>query len=197
MSDQDFCITDSIMMKPKSFAKRTGLPVAIVILVLALTTFLISDGWRFGWVETWDRTYTFLSAVRLFLMFYAVYLIYPFAFFGGASRKERIITSFIPHYVWVLNEFMELVSVYPVGETLFFVLNPGFLFVVVRTFFQIGLCDIICRWLSQKKHNKGYALSNQQTGILLVGCPLLHVIFIVAFLAMIDLYWLIHRGVFQ
>ncbi|MCP4686831.1 MAG: hypothetical protein GY859_02210 [Desulfobacterales bacterium] len=184
-------------MQPKSFAKRTGVPVAVVLLVLALTTFLIADGWRFGLSETWDRSYTVSTVLRIAVMLYAVYLIYPIAFWGGAGRKERVLASFTPHFVWTINEFVELVSVYSVGEALYFILNPGFLFFVVRTFFQIGLCDVVCRWILRKRWDTGHSLSNRQAGALLVGSPVLQGGMLVFFLSLIDIYWMIHQGVFQ
>ncbi len=183
-------------MNPKSFAKRTGIPVGIVLLVLVLTTFLINDGWRYGLLEAWDRPYTVASVSRIIVLLYATYLIYPIAFWGGAGPRERIIASFTPHFIWMLNEFFELVSVCSVGETLFSIFNPGFLFAIVRTFFQIGLCDIVWRWIARKRRRTVYSLSNKQAVFLLIGSSVLQGAMVVFFLSLIDIYWLIHRGVF-
>ncbi len=172
------------------------MPVGLVLLILILTSFLIDNGWRLGLVETWDRLYTASTIVRVIMMLFATYLIYPLGFLGGANRKERIIASFTPHFIWLGNEFVEMVSVYSVGETLYSVFNPGFLFFIVRTFFQIALCDLACRWLAKNRFGKKHSLSNRQAGLLLVGSPILQGIMIVFFIALIDIYWMIHRGVF-
>jgi hypothetical protein len=183
-------------MIQNSFFIRTGIPVGSVLLILYLTTVLINDGLGLGLLETWGGPYTAAIALRLIAMLYATYLIYPLAFFYGAGPRERILASFTPHFVWIANEFIHKVAVFSVGETLFSIFNPGFLFFTVRTFFQIALCETVCRWIIQKRHGSSHLLSIRQTRVLLIGSPVLQGLMGVFFLTLINIYWLIQRGVF-
>ena len=127
--------------------KKSILPPIVVLGLLFLSSMVIDHSWRIHDPEMSVQLADISLIARFILLFFSTYLIYPIAFLGGLSPKTRMALSFTPHAYWVFYQSAIHMPLYSVPETIYLVFNPVFIFFIARTFFQVGLCEIVCRGL--------------------------------------------------
>jgi len=140
-------------MQKTSFLKRFVVPVAIVLVMMVVTSIIYFHlAWRMDSDNVLRPVIAFVSAALLFSSIgFGTFLIYPVAFFRGAGVGERIIACFITPLVWNAKELVRVSEFFTVGETLYYGLNTAFLLSVFGVLGQMGLCELICRWRLGKK----------------------------------------------
>jgi hypothetical protein len=133
-------------MQKASFVKRFVIPVSIVLLTMAATSAIYSYSWRIN-NDTLQWIIANISAVLLFVSIgFGALVIYPMAFFRGASTAERIIASLVTPLAWDIKEIVRVSEFFTYSEALYYGLNQVFLLSIFGAFAQMGLCELICRW---------------------------------------------------
>jgi hypothetical protein len=93
-----------------------------------------------------------VSAVLLFLSIgFGALLVYPLAYFRGATPGERILASLFTPLLWTLKEIIRVGEFFTFWESLYYGLNSLFLLTFFGTFGLMGLCELICRVRAKKK----------------------------------------------
>ncbi len=166
-------------MQNSSIKKRAVIPVGIILLITGITSVIYEYSWEFK-----DNEILYLlssiTTVLLFLsIFFSVFFIYPITFFRGAGIKERIFFSLIPLLVWMIKEIIRMTTVFSVGESLYFGFNPLFIFLILVTFFQMGISDFLCRVVLKKRSKEPVKIFQKPTAILLFGSLVLLFLFLV------------------
>ena len=140
-------------MQKTSFLKRFVVPVVIVLVVMTVTAIIYFHlAWRMDTDNVLRPVVVFVSAAILFSSIgFGAVLIYPMAFFRGASAGERIVACLITPLVWNVKELVRVSEFFTFGETLYYGLNTVFLLSVFGALGQMGLCELICRWRLGKR----------------------------------------------
>ncbi|MFH2131300.1 MAG: hypothetical protein ABIK68_13075 [bacterium] len=144
--------TDGGSIKAASFRKRVVIPVAAILCVWGISTLIYNHAWRFL-DPSLHRPLAIVSAI---LMAAAIsggtFIIYPVAFFRGASPRERGLACLVTPIVWNVKEMLVFPDFYSFGERLYYGFTPLFLGVLASTIFQMGLSESACRlYLRRKK----------------------------------------------
>lgn len=139
-------------MQKASFVKRVAIPTAAVLLtMLAMSIIYFHLAWRIenGFLKA---IVTFGSAALLFSSIgFGTLLIYPIAFFRGASTGERITACLVAPVVWNIKELLRVSEFFTFGETLYYGLNTVFILSVFGALGLMGLCELVCRWRLNKR----------------------------------------------
>jgi hypothetical protein len=141
-------------MQKASFMKRFVVPVAIVLITMVASSLLYHNLWKIG-DPILHRILAHLFAPLLFISIgFGAVLIYPMAYFRGASATERIIACLITPVVWNVSEMVRVSEFFTFGETLYYGFNTAFLLALFGTFGLMGLCELICRWRLNKEREE-------------------------------------------
>ena len=166
-------------IKKESFGKRLVVPVAIVFLTMVATGLIYKNSWLIPH-DGIRQYFASVIAVPFFLSIgFGTLVVYPMAFFRGASTSERIMTSLFTPMVWILKEIVRVTAFFPLGESIYFGLNQLFLLTIVGAFAQMGLCEVICRWRLKKQGQEQMRLfSATAIACILFGVVGIYVLFI-------------------
>lgn len=138
-------------MERQSLLRRAVAPAATVLLVWAAGEVLYSQSWRTG-NETLHHLVAYVSGLVLFagIGFGPLY-VYPRAFFRGANAWERILASLATPFVWNVKEVIRVSEYFTWGESLYYGLNTIFLLSLSAAAVQMGLCEMVCRRLRNRR----------------------------------------------
>ncbi len=156
-------------MQKAGFIKRVVIPVGIILLITGITSVIYEHSWKFKDNEILYFLSSFTNVLLFLSIFFSVFFIYPISFFKGAGLKERTMASFIPLLVWMIKEIIRMKTVFSVGESLYFGLNPLFIFLILVTVFQMGISDFLCRVLLKKRSKEPVKIFPKPTVVLLLG----------------------------
>jgi hypothetical protein len=92
-----------------------------------------------------------VGALFGFFTLFNVLFVYPLLFFRGANPAERVWGSFLITFFWGIKEVYRMTEFYSLGESLFFLLFPIQFGIIVLAFGFMGLAEISCRYISNKK----------------------------------------------
>lgn len=146
-------------MEKRSFAGRVLVPVAIVFATMAASWIIYNLAWRLD-----SRSlHQFLATVCGTLLFVSVtfgaFLVYPMAYFRGASTLERVAACLVNPFIWMTKENIRLTISYSFGESLYYYLNPLSIWLLLGVITQMGLAHMFCRWWAAKKNEDRKAFS--------------------------------------
>jgi hypothetical protein len=105
-------------------------------------------------------------------------LIYPVAFFGGASLRTRLLACLFTPAAWEVKELLRVGEFFTPGETLYYGLNSVFLLAFIGTFAQAGLCEMACRWRLKRQGEPVRVITPWPVLALLSGLLALFVFFL-------------------
>jgi len=160
---------NSAGIEKKQVVNRLIVPVGIVLAVVLFTSLAYEVSWKYGDSQFLYSLFPLVAVLMFISIFFPSFFIYPYTYFKGARPWERIIASFIPLGVWMGKEILRIGSVFSLGESLYFGLNPIFIMLILFTFLQMGLCDPICRWRHKKRSPEKMKIFSRFTVILLFG----------------------------
>ena len=139
------------LLAEKSFFHRFVIPVCAVLITLIAAFFVYFNSWR---IESY-AVHQFVAIASGLLMILGAMLgaivIYPLAYFRGAKLSERITASLIPGIAFVLYQIYIFSSAFPLSESLYYGLNPVSITIFFLAFGSMGLCELVCRWISKRR----------------------------------------------
>ncbi|MCJ7771899.1 MAG: hypothetical protein MUP22_02070 [Desulfobacterales bacterium] len=94
----------------------------------------------------------FSGALLFISITFSPLLVYPLAYFRGASLTERMTASLIIPFLWATKECFRLLTSFTFLESLYYYFNPLSLWLFCGVFAQMGLLEMICR---KKLKNRG------------------------------------------
>jgi len=93
-----------------------------------------------------------LFAALLFMSIgFGSFLVYPLAYFRGASAGERILASLFTPAVWAAKEIVRVGEYFSFLESLYYALNSLILLTLFINVGIMGLCEILCRALDRRR----------------------------------------------
>jgi hypothetical protein len=133
-------------MERRGFVPRAVLPAVTVLVVMAASAVLYNQAWRIS-NDTAHQLTAYLSGMILFVSIgFGPLYVYPRAFFRGASLLERVLASLVTPLAWNLKEIVRVSEFFTWGESLYYGLNQLFLACLCVGAFEMGLCEMACRW---------------------------------------------------
>ncbi|GAB4340899.1 MAG: hypothetical protein Kow0099_17130 [Candidatus Abyssubacteria bacterium] len=138
-------------MEKKSFTKRIAIPTGAVLVSMLVSWLVYNASWKIE-NDTLQYIIANISAVVLFVSIgFGTLLIYPIAFFRGATLGERVVSCLVTPIVWNIKEMIRVTEFFTLAESLYYGFNQGFLLSVFGAFAEMGLCEMICRWRLNKR----------------------------------------------
>ena len=138
-------------MQRASFITRFLFPTAIAALAL-LASHVVYHSSRLIDNYVIHQQVAFVAGlIYLFVLMGGSLIVYPVAFFMAAKPLERVIACLITPILWSVTEIIRVSEFFTVGESLYYGLNSQVLLFLSLASFQMGLCDMICRWWAQRK----------------------------------------------
>ncbi len=132
-------------MERRSFFKRSVIPPAVLLAVMASSFLIYNNAWRIE-NDLLHAAITDIFAVLLFLgVGLGVFFVYPLAFFRGAGLSERVAASLVGPFAWALKEAFRVGAVFSAAEAAYFLLNPLSVGVFFGAAAEMGLCEMLCR----------------------------------------------------
>jgi hypothetical protein len=172
----------------QSIIRRLVVPISTVLLIILLTSIIYEHSWKLKGQPLLFKVTSYTTLLLFISIFFSTFFIYPMTFFRGAGTGERIIASLIPLFVWMVKEMIRIYTVFTIGESLYFGLNPMFLFLILFTFLQMGLSDLFCRWRLKRRAAAPVTIFSAHT-LILLGGSILSLILFVAFLLKIGILY--------
>ena len=132
-------------MEKSNFKKRFIFPVMTVFLIATASWMSYNLAWRIG-NNFIHQALAGLSGTLLFISItFSPLLVYPLAYFKGASLTERVTASLIIPFLWATKECFRLLTSFTLLESLYYYFNPLSLWLFCGVFAQMGLLEMICR----------------------------------------------------
>ena len=138
-------------MDKASFTQRFLYPIAVVLIILGVSKVLYEYSWHID-NRVLHQSVAFVSGVvHVLTLWLGSLIMYPWAFFKGASPVERVVACFIPPIAWTISEIVRVTEFFTLSESLYYGLNSQFLVSCAMTAFLMGLLEIICRIRLKKR----------------------------------------------
>jgi hypothetical protein len=138
-------------MDKKSFVKRIAIPTGAVLASMLVSWIIYNGSWKIR-NDIVQFVVANISAIVLFVSIgFGAFVIYPIAYFGGASLRERVLASLVTPIVWNIKEIVRVTQFFTLGESVYYGLNQVLLLCMFGAFAQMGLCEMICRWRLNKR----------------------------------------------
>jgi hypothetical protein len=162
-----------------SFITRFLFPAAIAALAL-LGSHVIYRASRLIDNDAIHQEVAFVAGlVYLFVLMGGSLIVYPVAFFMGAKPWERVIACLVTPILWAVTEIIRITEFFTVGESLYYGLNSQVLVFLAFASFEMGLCDMVCRWWTRGKRTAETPIVTKATaGAVLLGLVVVYVIMI-------------------
>ena len=162
-----------------SFITRFLFPAAIAALAL-LGSHVIYHSSRLIDNDAIHQEVAFVAGlVYLFVLMGGSLVVYPLAFFMGAKPWERVIACLVTPILWSVMEIVRVTEFFTVGESLYYGLNSQVLVFLAFASFEMGLCEMVCRWWTRGKGAAETRIVTRATaGALLLGLVAVYVIMI-------------------
>jgi len=183
-------------MHETTFGKRIMVPVGIVLLTMLVTSIIYDQSWKLKDIGPIGLVISISNILLFASIFFGAFFIYPMTFFRGAGTVERVIASFIPLMVWMIKEIIRISAVFSIGESLYFSLNPMFIFLFCFAIFQMGICELICKWRLKKRKGKNIKVLSTPTGKLFFGGTGLFFLAVILFLPIFYIYFITYAAIF-
>jgi hypothetical protein len=134
-------------MEKKDFKRRIIYPVGILVAVAAASWGAYNLSWRLD-NRTLHQIFASVSGTLLFFsVTFGVLFIYPATYFRGASLGERVLASYVTPLLWATKECVRLYVSFSIGECIYYYLNPLNIWLFLGIVAQMGLAEILCRWV--------------------------------------------------
>jgi hypothetical protein len=138
-------------MERQSFFHRAVAPAATVLIVMVVSLMLYNHAWRIGSHSLHQFT-AYVSGLLLFVSIgFGPLYVYPNAFFRGASAPERILACLVTPVAWDVKEILRVSEYFSWGESLYYGLNTIFLLCLCVVAAQMGICEMVCRSLRNRR----------------------------------------------
>ncbi len=138
-------------MERQPFVRRAVLPALTVLIVMLASLIVYSHAWRID-RDPIDRVTAYIAGLVLFASIgFGPLYVYPTAFFRGASARERILASLVTPVVWDVKEILRVSEYFTWGESLYYGLNTIFLMCLCAAAVQMGVCEMVCRWIRNRQ----------------------------------------------
>lgn len=138
-------------MEKLNFRKRFISPVLPLLLLMICSWIVYNLAWRLD-NHSIHRALALIFGTLFFLsVAFGAAIIYPLAFFRGASLKERIIASSVIPFIWMTKECARLFISFSFLECLYYYLNPLNIWLLCGLCVEMGTAEMICRWRLRKR----------------------------------------------
>jgi hypothetical protein len=138
-------------MEKRAFFSRFVVPVLVVFLLMAASFAVYSVAWKINAYVLQQVLSTVSGVILFFTIAFGTFVVYPMAYFRGASAAERIIASLINPFAWATKEVVRITMSFTLAESLYFYLSPLQVAVFFAAVAEMGLAELLCRRAAKKR----------------------------------------------
>jgi hypothetical protein len=136
----------------QGFRKRFILPVSALFLAMTASWIGYNLAWRLDNTSL-HHILASLTGTALFLSVgLGTLVVYPVAYFRGASVGERIAASLINPFLWATKECVRLSVSFSFLECAYYYLNPLNIWLLCAVVAEMAAAEIVCR---QRRRSRG------------------------------------------
>jgi hypothetical protein len=132
-------------MEKSGFRKRFVVPLLAVLPVMICSWIIYNVAWRLENHYLHQALATVFGSLLFVSVGFGAAVVYPVAFFRGASLRERIIASSITPFVWMTKECARLYISFSFFECLYYYFNVLNLWLVCGLCVEMGIAEMLCR----------------------------------------------------
>jgi hypothetical protein len=141
-------------MERSNFRKRFVFPMLTLLLLMICSWIIYNLAWRLD-NHLIHHVLALVSGTLLFLcVAFGAAIIYPLAYFRGASLKERIIASSITPFIWMTKECARLYISFSLPECLYYYFNALNIWLICALGMEMAAAEMICRWTLRRRGEK-------------------------------------------
>ena len=156
-------------MERLDFRKRFVFPLLPLLFLMICSWIVYNLAWRLD-NHSVHRTLALVSGTLLFLsVACGAAIVYPLAFFRGASLKERIIASSVVPFIWMTKECVRLFISFSFLECLYYYMNPLNIWLLCGLCVEMGTAEMICRFRLRKRGEDVKIFAPLAAGAICVG----------------------------
>ena len=134
------------------FRERFVTPVLIVFLVMTASWIAYNLAWRLENVSL-HQILAPLSGTLLFLsVALGTWVVYPMAYFRGATLGERVAASLVNPFLWATKECVRLSVSFSFFECVYYYGNPLNIWLLFGVTAEMAVAEILCR---QRRASQG------------------------------------------
>lgn len=131
------------------------MPTLALLALVVIAIALYNNFWRLG-LPTLQRIAGHLFGLTVFFgVGCGALYVYPAAYFRGATLAERICTCLVTPVLYTASEVLRVREFFSWGESLYYILSPGFQLILLANLGCMGLADMLCR---RRLRRKGAAI---------------------------------------
>ncbi|MBI4964820.1 MAG: hypothetical protein HY913_16210 [Desulfomonile tiedjei] len=140
-------------MQRTTLAQRFVFPAAAGVAIVLGMLLIYNAAWRINNEALHQWTAFFAGLGHIVILMGGSLIIYPIAFFRGASLRERVVACLAIPLFWSVTEIIRVTEFFTLGESLYYALNSQFIVYLAAASLQMGLCEIVCRWWVRSSHD--------------------------------------------
>ena len=141
-------------MDKQPFSKRFFYPVFLIFVVMSLSWGIYNLAWRIGNPAVHHLLANIFGTLLFVSVTFGACVVYPIAFFRGASGPERVIASLVNPLVWATKECIRMFGAFTVTESFYYYVNPLNIWLVLGIIAQISIAELILRAVRKKRGEK-------------------------------------------
>ena len=154
------------------FRERFVTPVLVVFVVMSLSWMAYNLAWRLESTAL-HRSLASLSGTLLLLsVAFGTLLVYPMAFFRGATCKERVTASLINPLLWATKECIRISISFSFFECVYYYANPLNVWLAFGVIAEMALAELLCRHTLRKRVDEVRVLHPVAVAALLISLAL-------------------------
>jgi hypothetical protein len=163
-------------MQRKRFPERLLLPVFLCLAVMLASRFAYFNAGRLDSQALYRAFAVLAGTVHFASIVLAAAVVYPVAYFRGASGPERVAAGSANLAVWLAIDTYNMTEAFPWEACLYYGMNIG-LVLFAWNFAHMGMLELACRWGAKKRGETASVLTP------LPLLPLFLFLFVVCFLS--------------
>jgi hypothetical protein len=159
-------------MERQPFSKRFLAPVLLVFIVMSVSWGVYNLAWRLAGPMLHHVLADIFGTLLFLSVTFGVCVIYPVAFFRGASLPERVIASLVNPFIWATKECIRMLGSFTLTESLYYYLNPLNVWLLLGIIAQMSLIEILLRRGRRKRGEEIRVLSVPVVATLVISVAL-------------------------
>jgi hypothetical protein len=141
-------------MERSNLLKRLVTPILMLLLLMVCSWIVYNLAWRLD-NHLIHRALALVSGTLLFLsVAFGAAVVYPLAYFRGASLRERVIVSSITPFIWMTKECARLYVSFSFSECLYYYFNALNIWLICALCMEMAFVEMICRWVLRRRGEK-------------------------------------------
>jgi hypothetical protein len=140
-------------VQPERAADRFLIPLLMALAVMLLSRLAYFNAYRIETQALHHALAVLAGTVQFASVVFVALVVYPVAYFRGASGAERVVAGSTNLAVWVGFDTYSASAVFPWDVSLYYGVNIGSV-LFAWNFALMGVLEVLCRWVSKREGSR-------------------------------------------